>query len=75
MFCIHILIERHKTISRGTAEFWVEPMVIVYDDGKVIPFETIEAAHSFVRSDAIDEHTYGLTVVGYEVHHFSRMPG
>ena len=68
-YCIHIIIEQFRHISRGSAESYLTTRVIQNDDFGIMTFGSREEAEDYLK-EGIYDHIYGYDVKGYEIREF-----
>jgi len=68
-YCIHIIVEQYKHISRGTAESYLTTRVIQDDDFEIMSFGSREEAEEYLKEDVYDD-IWGYDVKGYEIREF-----
>ena len=68
-YCIHIIVEQFRHISRGTAESFLTTRVIQNDDFGIMTFGSREEAEDYLK-EGIYDHIYGYDVKGYEIREF-----
>jgi hypothetical protein len=68
-YCIHIIIEQFRHISRGSAESYLTTRVIQNDDFEIMSFGSREEAEDYLKEGIYDD-IYGYDVKGYEIREF-----
>ncbi len=68
-YCIHIIIEQYRHISRGTAESYLTTRIIQNDDFGIMSFGSYEEAEDYLKEGIYDE-IYGYDVKGIEIREF-----
>jgi hypothetical protein len=68
-YCIHIIVEQRKHISRGTAESYLTTRVIQDDDFEIMSFDSREEAEDYLK-EGIYNHIWGYDIKGYEIREF-----
>lgn len=68
-YCIHIIVEQFRHISRGSAESYLTTRVIQNDDFEIMTFDSREEAEDYLK-EGIYDHIYGYDVKGYEIREF-----
>ena len=68
-YCIYIIIEQSRHISRGTAESYLTTRVIQDDDFEIMSFDSREEAEDYLK-EGIYNHIWGYDINGYEIREF-----
>ena len=68
-FCIHVIVEELRPVSRSTCDSFLTVRVLQDEDFGIKSFENRESARDHIRS-GIYEETYGWKVMGYEIREY-----
>ena len=68
-YCIHIIIEQFRHISRGSAESYLTTRVLQKNDCDIKSFDSREEAEDYLKEEIYGD-IYGYDVKGYEIREF-----